>query len=173
MPFRFAYLCRLLDKLHHIFARHPPYLPHDVRAMSQRVITLWFKKHQHDIKNVDGRLLLSYLLPDKHDERVYGIQEEVLARIIARAWSVSNDQFRAILEPANPGDRSDLGERLEQITQQQVGRLFSVFLGILLTISRTVRIPKLMSFPLKRSRKCYLFSRPDIAMPPTLPNPIF
>lgn len=160
MPFRFAYLCRLLDKLHHIFACHPPYLPRDVQAMSRRVITLWFKKHQYDIKDVDGFLLLSYLFPDKHDERVYGIQEEVLARIIARAWSVSNNQFKAMLEPANPGDRSDLGDRVEQITQQQVGRLVSVFLGILLTINRTdrIRIPEPMLFPLKRSKKFYRYS---------------
>lgn len=123
MPFRFAYLCRLLDQLHHIFSRHPPYLPHDVRAMSQRVITLWFKKHQYDINDVDGFLLLSCLFPDKHDPRDFGISKEVLARIIGRAWSVSREQFKALLEPAHPGDRSDLGERVEHITKQQVGRL--------------------------------------------------
>ena len=114
MLFHFANLCRLLDRLHHIFARHPPYLPHDVRAISKRVITLWFKKHQYDIKAVDGLLLFSYLFPDKHDKRVYGITEMVLARIIGGAWRVSRDQFKAILEPANPGDCSDLGERVEQ-----------------------------------------------------------
>ena len=174
MPFRFAYICRLLDKLHHIFARHPPYLPHDVHAMSQRVITLWFKKHQYDIKDVDGFLLLSYLFSDKHDEREFGISEEVLARIIGRAWSVSKEQFKAMLEPANPGDRSDLGDRVEQITQQQVGKISSVFLGILLTISRKrhTRVPEPMPLPLKRSKKCYQSSRPGIAMHRTLPNPI-
>lgn len=174
MSFRFAYVCRLLDKLHHIFARHPPYLPHDVRAMSQRVVTLWFKKHQYDIKGIDGFLLLSYLFPDKHDERAYGITEEVLARIIGGAWRLSRDQFKGMLEPANRGDRSDLGVRVEQIIQQQVSKLSSVFLGISLTVSRTdcSRTPEPMSFPLKRSKKCYQFSRPDTAMHRTLPDPI-
>lgn len=152
MPFRFGYVCRLLDKLHHIFARHPPYLPQDVRAMSQRVITLWFKKHQYDIEDVDGFLLISYLFPGKHDEREYGISEEVLARIIGRAWSVSKEQFKAMFEPANPGDRSDLGERIEQITQQQVGTLLSAFPFILLILRRMdrIRTPEPMLYRLKR-----------------------
>lgn len=121
MPFRFAYICNLLEKLHHIFARHPPYLPRDVQQMSTRVITLWFKKHELKIKHdVGGFRLLSILLPEKYIEKVYGLSERDLARVVGRAFSLSTAQFEDVLLKVNPGDLSDLGHRVEHVTKQCV-----------------------------------------------------
>lgn len=125
MPFRFAYICNLLDKLHHIFARHPPYLPRDVQQMSTRVITLWFKKHELKIKHeIDGYLLLSILLPEKYAERVYGLSERDLAKLVGRAFSLSTIQFEDVMHKPNAEDLSDLGHRIEQATKQCVRLLY-------------------------------------------------
>ena len=121
MSFRFVYICNLLDKLHHIFARHPPYLPRDIQQMSTRVITLWFKKHELKIKHeMDGYLLLSILLPEKYAERLYGLSERDLAKVVGRAFSLSTIQFEDVLHKANVGDLSDLGHRIEHATKQYV-----------------------------------------------------
>lgn len=123
MPFRFAYICTLLEKLHHIFARHPPYLPRDVQQMSTRVITLWFKQHELKIKHdVDGLLLLSILPPETYVDRTYGLSERDLGKVVGRAFSLSTAQFEKVLNRANSGDLSDLGHRVEQVTRQCVGR---------------------------------------------------
>lgn len=121
MPFRFAYICNLLEKLHHIFARHPPYLPRDVQQMSTRAVTLWFRKHELKIKHdIDGFLLLSSLLPEKHVDKVYGLSEGDLAKVVGRAFSLSTAQFEDVLHTVNPGVPSDLGHRVEHVTKQCV-----------------------------------------------------
>ena len=122
MPFRYAFVCDLLEKLHRLHARHPPYLPAHLKQFTVRAVTTWFKKHDYKIKNeTDPLILLSILLADKYNDRDYGLSEATLARIIGRAFSLSKAQYDALLLDAWDGKALDLGQRVELITAQLVG----------------------------------------------------
>ena len=127
MPFRFAYVCDLLEKLHRIHARHPPYLPRDLRAFSTKIVTLWFKKHEYRIKNeADCLLLLSIILAESQHDRDYGLCAKTLAMVIGRAFALPTAQFQRLVSEVLDGNtvglayRVDLGYRVEQVTSQRV-----------------------------------------------------
>ena len=113
MPFPFAYLCDLLEQVSDSLRGGP--------KVSQRLIKEWFQQHHRLVNHgdTDKCALLSCLLPELRTDRVYGIKEATLTKIVARAWGLgSRDRY---LKPnIKPGSTEDLADAVERTLKQSV-----------------------------------------------------
>lgn len=121
MPFRFSYVCDLLEELDQIRCHDPPFLPKDVTARSHVAITRWFNQHRLRIESVKvGVALLSTLLPETRTDRVYGLRENVLEKIIGRALALPQSRCMDLARWRVPGG-GDLGDCVQRVQQLAVG----------------------------------------------------
>lgn len=121
MPFRFSHICDLLDRLHQVYSRYPPYLPKDAKQKSRDAVLYWFKKHGQKIRrDAEGVALLSALFPDRA-HRVHELDSKSLEKIISRAFSLPPSRVTDLTRWRNPavGER-DLGACVERVVNQAV-----------------------------------------------------
>jgi DNA ligase-4 len=118
MPFRFGEICKLLSQLESLKQHHPPLLPDALKAKTQSKVEYWFKCNRTLIHapGVDGVAIISTLFPEKRTDRVYGLKEDRLCKIIGRCLRL-NSTSRKILEDWRTPGRGDLGDRLERIQE--------------------------------------------------------
>jgi DNA ligase 4 len=118
MPFRFSGLCQLLNDLEKINLRDPPKLTKDREIDQTKTIELWFRVHRREIDSTDtdGAALLSCLLPERRSDRVYGIQETRLLKIIPRCLHLNSAKTKELYQWREPGN-GDLGKCLERVLQ--------------------------------------------------------
>jgi DNA ligase-4 len=114
MPLRFAIVCSLLDKLEANSFHYS--LPKDRNTEQLHIIDVWFQAHRRDIddRDTDGQALLSCLLPQRRTDRVYGLQEASLSRVLARCLHLSSAKTKALQLWNLPGNNG-LGACLENI----------------------------------------------------------
>ncbi|KAL1586524.1 hypothetical protein WHR41_05266 [Cladosporium halotolerans] len=117
MPFPFAEVCTLFQRLENIEIRQPPLLP-DEKAQQFRATTeSWFKSHRSSLNrlSVEGATaLLSAFLPEKRTDRVYGLQAPGLCRILARCLKLQAHRAKDLRAYTQPG-RGDLAACLERV----------------------------------------------------------
>jgi DNA ligase 4 len=116
MPFSFGEICNLLSHLESLKQHHPPLLPDTLKAKTRSKVEYWFKCHRTLIHghDTDGVAFLSTLFPEKRTDRVYGLKEDRLCKLIGRSLRL-NSASRKILEDWRTPGQGDLGDRLEGI----------------------------------------------------------
>jgi DNA ligase-4 len=117
MPFPFAVVATLLQRLEAIELRQPPWLPEEKAKEIRLTVDSWFKSHRSAINalTVEGATaLLSALLPEKRTDRVYGLQAPGLCRILARCLKLQAHRAKDLRAYTQPG-RGDLAACLERV----------------------------------------------------------
>lgn len=119
MALRFSAICNLLQNIEDIYRRDPPPLPAGCKAQQRKEIDIWFKAHRRAIDGLcvsGSTALLSTLLPERRTDRVYGLQNTGLARLLCRHLCLSTTRSRDLLAFRQPG-RGDLADCLERVLQ--------------------------------------------------------
>ncbi|KFZ04757.1 hypothetical protein V501_08993 [Pseudogymnoascus sp. VKM F-4519 (FW-2642)] len=121
MPFRFAHICDLLERLDQVYSRYPPYLPKDATQKSRDAVLYWFKKHGQKIRHdANGLALLSTLFPER-TQRVDELDSKSLEKIICRALSLPSSRVTDLSRWREPGaGAGDLGACVERVVNQDV-----------------------------------------------------
>ncbi|OBT95933.1 hypothetical protein VE01_06121 [Pseudogymnoascus verrucosus] len=121
MPFRFAHICDLLERLDQVYSRYPPYLPKDATQKSRDAVLYWFKKHGQKIRHdANGLALLSTLFPER-TQRVHELDSKNLEKIICRALSLPSSRVTDLSRWREPGAGvGDLGACVERVVNQDV-----------------------------------------------------
>lgn len=116
MPFRFTWICDLLQAIEDIECRDPPHLPDRKRTLLRTTIERWFRQHRKNIDQAetDGAALLSTLFPQARTDRVYSIKAPRLEKLVARCLNYRTEKVRELGAWKLPG-RGDLGACLERI----------------------------------------------------------
>jgi DNA ligase-4 len=117
MPFPFAEVCTLFQRLEVLELREPPLLPDEHLQHTRLTVESWFKSHRSAISAlaVGGAVaLLSALLPEKRIDRVYGMQAPGLCRILARCLKLQAHREKDLRAYTQPG-RGDLAACLERV----------------------------------------------------------
>jgi DNA ligase-4 len=116
MPFPFSSICDLLNRLERLKLRDPPYLPEKLREETTRAVEEWFRRHRTaiDSRETDGVALLSTLFPERRTDRVYGLKETSLCKVLARCLHLTNKKSVDLQAWKIPG-HGDLGMCLENV----------------------------------------------------------
>ncbi|KAI9847974.1 MAG: hypothetical protein M1837_001492 [Sclerophora amabilis] len=119
MPFRFSYFCDLLEKLEDYTTRDPPPLNAQLDSLSYKAIEQWFKSHRARIDALDTShaALLSAFFPERRSDRVYGMRETNLVRLLGRVLGLGVSR-RKLLEKCATAGNGDLGARVELVQRQ-------------------------------------------------------
>jgi DNA ligase-4 len=143
MPFAFAEVCTLFQRLEVLELREPPLLPDEKSLQTRLTADSWFKSHRSAISalTVEGAVaLLSAMLPEKRTDRVYGMQAPGLCRILARCLKLQAHRAKDLRAYTQPG-RGDLAACLERVldtggpparpavTLEEVDDLFTTLAG--------------------------------------------
>ena len=119
MPFRYAYVCDLLQRLDDNQRAHAG------QRSNSTIIDQWFHSHRGLFVRGDFNAspLLSTLLPEKRSDRVYAIQSRKLERIIGRCLGVGLSRRPELERWQEPGSGVDLGDCVERILTTTVSIL--------------------------------------------------
>ncbi|KAI9851996.1 MAG: hypothetical protein M1838_002119 [Thelocarpon superellum] len=119
MPFKFVHLCDLLQRLEDLWTRDPPLLPTTIQSHAERAIEHWFRSHRRRIDAADtsGVAVLSAFLPERRTDRVYGLREKSLAKVVGRVLGLPVARRRCLLAWETPG-HGDLGACVERVQRQ-------------------------------------------------------
>ena len=143
MPFPFAEICTLFQRVEAIELREPPLLPDEKKSAICLIVDSWFKSHRSAISalTIEGATaLLSTLLPEKRTDRVYDIQAPGLCRILSRCLKLQAHRAKDLRAYTQPG-RGDLAACLERVldtggppampmvTLQEVDDLYTTLAG--------------------------------------------
>ena len=118
MGFKFTYLCDLLAQLESArvakVASSANRIDPDVS-----VVTQWFDRHQKQIHDgrTDRLALLSCLFPERRPDRVYGLQEPSLVKVIGRCLLLGASRKQQLDQWRQSGG-ADLGQCVENVVQQ-------------------------------------------------------
>ncbi|QDS68762.1 hypothetical protein FKW77_004974 [Venturia effusa] len=116
MPFLFSEICKLLSDLEKLKKRHPPLLPTALKAETRSKIEYWFRCNRKSIHapGVDSVAFLSTLFPERRSDRVYGMKEDRLGKLIGRCLNMNSANRKILEDWKNPGC-GDLGDRVETV----------------------------------------------------------
>lgn len=116
MPFRFAYVGDLLQKL------DDNQQSRTGQTINSNIIGNWFDTHRSSFSRNDFNAapLLSTLLPEKRSDRVYFIQTKYLARLVARTLGLGRSRIQELAQWEEPGAGLDLGDCVERILKKTV-----------------------------------------------------
>ncbi|KAL4950272.1 hypothetical protein BDW69DRAFT_172519 [Aspergillus filifer] len=118
MGFKFTFLCDLLSSL-----EDNRVLKAATEARKQnpdvKTVTQWFARHGKKIRDPDTNqlALLSCMFPEKRTDRVYGLQDPGLARVIGRCLLLGSSR-REELDKWRTTGGSDLGQCVENVMRQ-------------------------------------------------------
>ncbi|KAF2673049.1 hypothetical protein BT63DRAFT_421244 [Microthyrium microscopicum] len=116
MAFQFKLVCELLTSLEAICTRDPPLLPKDREQRQRDTIDKWFTSHRKAInaQDTNGEAFLSCLLPERRTDRVYGLQEPRLIRVLPRSLRLGAQKTLELQDWNKPGN-GDLGACIERV----------------------------------------------------------
>ena len=119
MPFKFAYFCDLLSTLEAHSNHDPPYLPTRVKELQCKAVDQWFRSHRARIDNpaTDRVALLSALFPERRTDRVYGLREPSLVRVLGRCLCLGVSRAKELSKWREKNGR-DLGGCVELVQRQ-------------------------------------------------------
>ncbi|KAL2266448.1 hypothetical protein VTJ83DRAFT_5800 [Remersonia thermophila] len=115
MPFPFAHVCDLLERLDQNRSARS-----GVSKNGADIIRDWFQRHQASLLREDNLSgpLLSVLLPEKRTDRVYCIREKRLHAVIGRALGLGRSRLSELARWTNPDARVDLADCVELILKE-------------------------------------------------------
>ena len=116
MPFRFSYVCDLLQRLEDNQGARS-----GVRTPAH-IVQEWFRRHQGLLgrDDHDATALLSTLLPEKRSDRVYFIREKKLQTVIGRSLGLGRSRIQQLGRWDRPGSGIDLADCVESILKETV-----------------------------------------------------
>lgn len=124
MPFKFAYVCDLLQRLEDLETADPPLLLTQKVHQQQETLHGWFRAHRRaiDAYATDRAALLSALLPERRTDRVYGLQELSLSRVLGRCLGLGSERLKSLYawDPSCLDDFAQWVARLQAITDSTV-----------------------------------------------------
>lgn len=97
MPFRFVYICDLLDTLHRIATTTTG--PTIIAAVREKktndAIVQWFRQHRQriDANGTDAEAVTRALWFERETGRVYDLDAKLLEQIIARALALPTEKW--------------------------------------------------------------------------------
>ncbi|KAL1841446.1 hypothetical protein VTJ49DRAFT_7061 [Mycothermus thermophilus] len=114
MPFPFAYVCDLLERLDQNRTARS-----GLRS-NANIVRDWFQGHQASLLRQDNLSgpLLSVLLPEKRTDRVYCLREKRLQTIIGRALGLGRSRLSELSRWTNPDARVDLADCVELVLKE-------------------------------------------------------
>ncbi|RDW88250.1 hypothetical protein BP6252_00282 [Coleophoma cylindrospora] len=119
MPFRFVYICDLLDTLHRIaITPTGPSIIAAVRARrTNEAMVQWFRQHRQriDANDTDAEAVARALWLGKETGRVYGLDAKLLEQIIARALALPMEKWIELQAWELRHDAGDLAAVLERV----------------------------------------------------------
>jgi DNA ligase-4 len=118
MPFPFSSVCELLARLERLKLRGNIVQAGKPKEDAQNVVEIWFRRNRGaiDARDTDQVALLSTLFPERRTDRVYGMRELMLSKIIARCLNL-NKAKTAILQSWKTPGAGDLGICVEKAIQ--------------------------------------------------------
>lgn len=116
MPFKFTYVCDLLERLETLEIRDAPLLPADKKSRYFGIIDTWFKNHRKliDASDTDRAALLSTFFPERRTDRVYFLKEQGLVKILGRCLGLGRERLQ-VLENWKSSDSEDLATLISNI----------------------------------------------------------
>ncbi|KAH8908711.1 hypothetical protein BR93DRAFT_950440 [Coniochaeta sp. PMI_546] len=111
MPFRFAYVCDLLQRLDDNQRTRAG------QVINSNIIDQWFSSHRGLLVRADFNAspLLSTLLPEKRSDRIYSIQSRSHSRVVGRCLGLGLSRRKELERWQEPGSGMDLGDCVERI----------------------------------------------------------
>jgi DNA ligase 4 len=105
MPFKFRYLCELLQSLEDNRAKKSADGPWG-ECLGVPIINAWFNRHDEQIPRQGAAAVafLSCLFPERRTDRVYNVQEKSLERIIGRSLYLPASRLRRLSSWSSSGD---------------------------------------------------------------------
>lgn len=126
MPFRFVYLCDLLDKLERPLLRDAPLLPHHLQEYTQKEVISWFRRHRDRLNefSTNGNAVIMMLQPERWSDRDFGWNVGILEHLIARSLGLSKARHAHLQEWKSEPHKGDLGACVERVMDdmEQVSR---------------------------------------------------
>lgn len=97
MPFKFSWLCELLDELEVTKYEHRATQARNFNP-SHRVVGAWFSRHNDHIvrHGPAGIALLSALFPERRADRTYNLQEKRLTQLVSRILGLGATRSRLL-----------------------------------------------------------------------------
>ena len=117
MPFRFSFLCELLNRLEIVQVKKRSNRSYYTLAYAH--ITSWFQEHQHIIprQGTSAVAFLSSILPDKRRDRIFELRENRLESIIQQAQCLGATRMR-ILQGWRTRNGVDFPSCVEKVMSQ-------------------------------------------------------
>jgi len=116
MPFLFSYVCDLLQKLDDNRTARSGLRP------QADIINEWFRTHQGLLQrdDHDTAALLSTLLPEKRNDRVFFLKEKRLQTVIGRGLRLGVSRIKQLDRWNHPSAGIDLAESVQSILLETV-----------------------------------------------------
>jgi DNA ligase 4 len=124
MLFPFTHLCDLLENLEKHSTHDPPFPPKTLSQLYRTEIEQWFDVHRTHADE-SGLVLLTALFPERRTDRVYGIREKSLTKILGRVLHLGVSRIKELGKWTVLG-YGDLGACVERVQRQAVRNLLTV-----------------------------------------------
>jgi DNA ligase-4 len=123
MGFNFAHVCDLLSNLEANLILKASSVSRKTNP-DVTTVTNWFNRHQKKIDSgeIDRLALLSCLFPEKRPERVFGLKEPSLVKIIGRCLLLGASRKQGLDQWRRSGG-GDLGQCVENVMQEAENQL--------------------------------------------------
>ncbi|KAI9807105.1 MAG: hypothetical protein M1825_005822 [Sarcosagium campestre] len=119
MPFKFSHVCDLLERLEDYATRDPPFLAQRFEAVNRTAVEQWFSAHRARIgaSGVPHAALLSSFFPERRTDRVYGLREKSLVKLLGRVLCLPYTRAHHLYEWDKAGS-GGLGGCIEKVQKQ-------------------------------------------------------
>jgi hypothetical protein len=117
MPFKFVWLCDLLQKLESPYLRGTLVLPGPVKEFTQKEIIRWFQSHRKKLNEfeVGSRAVAMMLRPEAWTDRDFGLDADGLEHLLARVLSVTKLQLAELSKWRTETWNCDLAVCVERV----------------------------------------------------------
>lgn len=117
MPFKFAWLCDLLQKLESPYLRDTLVLPGPVKEFTQKEIIRWFQSHKNKLNEfeVNSRAVATMLRPEAWTDRDFGLDADGLEYLLARVLSLTKLQLAELSKWRTQPWKGDLAVCVERV----------------------------------------------------------
>lgn len=120
MPFKFSYLCDLLQKLESPYLRGTLVLEGPVREFTQKETISWFQTYKNKLNEfaVGSTAVATMLRPKAWTDRDFGLDADGLEHVLARVLEVTVVQHAELGRWKCEGWKGDLGVCVERVMRR-------------------------------------------------------
>jgi hypothetical protein len=117
MPFKFAYLCDLLQTLEYPYARDTVIIESRVKEYTQKEIVNWLQRYRKSLDEfaTDDAAVMMMLRPEEWKDRDFGLDTDGLEHLLARALALTRAQCAELQKWRTESYNGDLGVCVERV----------------------------------------------------------